>query len=208
MIHEIMETGPLMVNCQILGDKKSGQAVLIDPGGDAPKILARLKRLGLKPTHIVNTHAHFDHLGGVAELQQATGCEFWIHEAERSLVEQAPVHARFWGMPFGPVPHIDRTIHDGETLSFSGFALEVILTPGHSPGGVCLRWNDDMAVGDTVFAGSIGRTDLPGGNYDQLIHSIKSRLLPLPDGLKCHPGHGPSTTIGRERVTNPFFGNG
>ncbi|MBF0192475.1 MAG: MBL fold metallo-hydrolase [Magnetococcales bacterium] len=200
-----METGPLQVNCQLLGDPVSGEAVVVDPGGDAHKILDRLKQLRLKPTHIVCTHGHFDHIGGVAELKRLTGIPFWIHEADRFLVENSARHAATWGLPFGAVPTIERTILDGERLQIAGLTFEVIHTPGHTPGGVCLRCGDDLLVGDTLFAGSIGRTDLPGGDHEQLMHSIRTRLLTLGDGVKCHPGHGPSTTLGRERRSNPFL---
>ncbi len=205
LIHDTIETGPLQVNCQILGNREGGEALLIDPGGDADVLLHTLARLKLRLTHIINTHGHFDHLGAVVELQQRSGCLFWIHEADRFLVESAPAHAASWGLPFGPVPRMDRTLHDGEVLQVAGVSLEVICTPGHTPGGVCLRWDQGIAVGDTLFAGSVGRTDLPGGSTSQLISSIQTRLLTLDNQLICYPGHGPSTTIGRERRGNPYI---
>ena len=205
LIHEIVETGPLQVNCQILGMKSTGEALLIDPGGDAAQLMQRLAFHDLRLTHIINTHAHFDHIGAVAELQEATNCQFWLHEADHPLVENAPHHAASWGLPFGPIPTIHHTLNDNETVEAAGIKLTVIHTPGHSPGGVCLHWTEGMAVGDTLFSGSIGRTDLPGGNHAHLIHSIKSRLLPLGENVVCHPGHGPSTTLGEERRHNPFL---
>lgn len=204
-IHKIIETGALQVNCQLLGNPETGEALLIDPGGDADRLLQYLAQLNLRLTHIVNTHGHFDHIGGVAALQKQTGALFLIHEADRFLVTGAPAHAASWGLPFGPVPRIDQTIQDGETVHVAGLDLEVIGTPGHTPGGVCLRWTGGIAVGDTLFAGSVGRTDLPGGDTAQLITSIQTRLLTLEDSLVCYPGHGPKTTIGRERRSNPYI---
>ena len=204
LIHEVMETGPLQVNCQLLGTQESGEAILIDPGGHCSQIMKRLDHLRLRLTHIINTHGHFDHIGGVAALQQESGCLFWMHEGDRPLVEQAKAHAASWGLSFGKQPRIDRTLHDKEILAVAGLNLEVIYTPGHTQGGVCLRWQTGMAVGDTLFAGSVGRTDLPGGNSAQLITSIKKRLFPLEDTVACYPGHGPPTTIGREKRSNPY----
>lgn len=205
LIHEIIETGALQVNCQLLGTAESGEALLIDPGGNASQLLQHLARLRLRLTHIINTHGHFDHIGGVAELQKETGCLFWMHDADQSLLTSAAAQAAAWGLPFGDTPNIDRTLYDKEILEVAGLRLEVIYTPGHTPGGVCLCWQEGIAVGDTLFAGSVGRTDLPGGSTNQLISSIKRRLFPLGNDLVCYPGHGPSTTIGQERRSNPFL---
>ncbi|OSM04883.1 MBL fold metallo-hydrolase [Magnetofaba australis] len=205
LLHQSLETGPLQVNCHILGDSDSGEAVIIDPGGDAELILALLERMKLRALHIVNTHGHFDHIGAVSALQKKLGCEFWLHAADHALVAGAAKHAARWGLPFGDLPVVHHELTDGQTLLLSRVEIDVLHTPGHTPGGVCLRWGDEMATGDTLFAGSVGRTDLPGGNHAQLIRSIEEKLMTLPDTVACHPGHGPSTTIGRERVGNQFL---
>ncbi|MBF0357669.1 MAG: MBL fold metallo-hydrolase [Magnetococcales bacterium] len=205
VIHEIMATGPLEVNCQLLSGGGSGEAVLIDPGGDADLLLKRLEKLNLKLTHIINTHGHFDHIGGVAALKKATGCQFWLHKGDLPLVKNAAKHAGSWNLPFGPIPTVDKNFEDGDKLKVAGMVLEVVHTPGHTQGGVCLRWGNDIAVGDTLFAGSVGRTDLPGGDMEQLMDSIMNKLVPQGDGLECHPGHGPSTNLGHEKRTNPFL---
>ncbi|MBF0159298.1 MAG: MBL fold metallo-hydrolase [Magnetococcales bacterium] len=206
IIHEIMVTGPLQVNCHILSHSDHEEAILIDPGWDASHLLQRLKKLGKRLTHIVNTHGHADHIGAVAQLQQLTGCQFWLHNGDQEQVAKAARDAASWGMSaFGPMPRIDHALQHGDRLALAGVTLEVIHTPGHTRGGVCLRWQDDIATGDTLFASSVGRTDLLGGNHSQLLQSIRDRLLSLPDSIVCHPGHGPSTTIGRERHFNPFL---
>ncbi|MEG3638292.1 MBL fold metallo-hydrolase [Magnetococcus sp. PR-3] len=205
VIHEILETGPLQVNCHILAASEGEDALLIDPGGDAGEILRHLTRLGLKVAHIVNTHGHFDHIGAVHELKRASGCEFWLHPEDQFLVDNAPSHAARWGLPFGPAPEVDHNLEHGQSLELCGLKLEIIHTPGHTPGGCCIRWGDEVAVGDTLFAGGIGRTDLPGGDHGKLIKSIETRLMNLEDGVVCHPGHGPSTTVGQERMGNPFL---
>lgn len=205
MIHEKVLSGPLEVNCHILALEAGGEAVAIDPGGSEEAILRQLEKHNLTLTHILATHGHFDHIGGAKGLQDRTQCKFMIHAADNPLVEAASIHAAGWGIPFAGSPLIDADFEDGQTVEAAGISFEVIHTPGHTQGGVCLRWENEIAVGDTIFAGSIGRTDLPGGDYEQLITAIKTRLLPLPDELVCHPGHGPSTSIGTERRVNPFL---
>ncbi|MBF0124876.1 MAG: MBL fold metallo-hydrolase [Magnetococcales bacterium] len=209
IVHEVVVTGPLQVNTHILGQADGDEVILMDPGGEVDQLLQRLKKLGKRLTHIVNTHGHADHIGAVARLQQLTGCQFWLHDGDREQVAKAARDAMSWGMSsFGPLPRIDRTLEHGEQLQLAGMVIEVIHTPGHTQGGVCLRWQDEIATGDTLFANSIGRTDLLGGNHSQLLQSIRDRLLSLPDRVICHPGHGPSTTIGRERRFNPFLSDG
>ncbi|MEO5367268.1 MAG: MBL fold metallo-hydrolase [Magnetococcus sp. WYHC-3] len=205
-MHVIVATGPLEVNCQILSGAP-GRAVLIDPGGDAPLLLARLEELGLHPELILNTHGHFDHLGAVAALQKTCGCRFLIHPGDHFLVENAASHAARWGLPFGAIPRPDGPLSDGQTIEAAGIQLRIIHTPGHSPGGVCIAWDNDLATGDTLFAGSVGRTDLPGGHATQLMASIRDKLLPLSADIRCHPGHGPSTTLRAERHHNPYLVN-
>ncbi|MBF0282875.1 MAG: MBL fold metallo-hydrolase [Magnetococcales bacterium] len=204
-LFDSLETGPLQVNCYLFGSQESGEAVIVDPGGDAGKILRRLTQMGLRPGTVILTHGHFDHIGAAAELQRASNCDVLLHADDLFLVEEAANHASEWGIPFGNTPKITGFLQDGQHLELGGVTLDVLHTPGHTPGGVCLKVGTNVVVGDSLFAGSIGRTDLPGGDYDQLIRSIRTQLLTLPDNTRCLPGHGPATTIGQERRGNPFI---
>ncbi len=205
MIFDTLPTGPLEVNCYIIGCKKTNKAVVIDPGGHVEQILEKINQHNLEVEMVINTHGHFDHVGGNGELLKITGAELIIHRADRPLLERASEHAAAYGLQAEPSPPPTRELLGGETLQLGELTLQIIHTPGHSPGGVCILVDDFLLVGDTLFAGSIGRTDLPGGNHQQLISNIVEKLLPLPENTKVCPGHGPMTTIGEEKLYNPFL---
>jgi len=205
MILESLPTGPLEVNCYILACETTRKAAVIDPGGHVDRILALLERLELQLQVVINTHGHFDHVGGNRQLLEATGVELLMHEADKELLNLAAEHAANFGLPTEISPPPNRLLQGGEEFNVGELKIKVLHTPGHTPGGVCLLVEDQVIVGDTLFAGSIGRTDLPGGNHQQLLSSIRTQLLPLPDATVVHPGHGPTTTIGREKVYNPFL---
>lgn len=205
MIVKSLPTGPLEVNCYIAGCESTRQAVVFDPGGDAEKILALAASLNLKIVWIINTHGHFDHIGGNHQLVKETGAQLMIHAADVPLLERAAEHAANFGLTTVASPQPDRKLEDGEILSLGELEFKVIHTPGHSPGGICLQCGDYLFVGDTLFSGSIGRTDLPGGNHQLLIQNIKQKLLVLPDATRVCPGHGPMTTIAQEKRYNPFL---
>jgi hydroxyacylglutathione hydrolase len=205
LIVDTLPTGPLQVNCYVIGCEATGQAAVIDPGGDVEQILKLLNKHKLKAVMIINTHGHFDHIGGNRELLEATGAELLIHQDDSPLLERAGEHAAAFGLRAEPSPAPTRELSGGETLQLGELSLRVIHTPGHSPGGICLYVEDHLIVGDTLFAGSIGRTDLPGGNHQLLIRRIKEELLPLPETTRVYPGHGPMTTIGQEKLYNPFL---
>ena len=205
MILDTLPTGPLEVNCYIVGCEKTRKAAVIDPGGDAEKILERLKQHELDLVTIINTHGHFDHIGGNRELMEATSAELLIHQDDRQLLDYAQEHAAAYGLQTEASPPPTRELVGDEKLSVGELSLQVIHTPGHSPGGICLYVDDCLLVGDTLFAGSIGRTDLPGGDHQLLIAGIKEKLLPLPETTRVCPGHGPMTTIGEEKQYNPFL---
>jgi hydroxyacylglutathione hydrolase len=206
VILEGFPTGQVGANCYIAGDEATRQVFVIDPGDDPERILARLRELDVRPVAIVNTHGHFDHILAVDAVRRATGAPFWIHEAERRTLLEGPARAKaLFGLDLPPSPVPDRWLADGDRLAAGGFRLTVRHTPGHSPGGVCLLGDGLVFVGDTLFAGGIGRTDLPGADGEVLLDSIVRVLLPLPDDTVCWPGHGPETTIGREKRTNPFL---
>jgi len=206
MILEGFPVGPIGANCYIFGDEATRDVFVIDPGDEPERILEALRRLGARPQALVNTHGHFDHIQGVDAVRRATGAPFWIHEAEREILDHGPARAKMlFGLDLPPSPTPDRWLVDGDRLQVGGLALTVRHTPGHSPGGVCLLGDGLAFVGDTLFAGSIGRTDLPGADMATLFASIARVLLPLPDDTICFPGHGPETTIGEEKRSNPFL---
>jgi glyoxylase-like metal-dependent hydrolase (beta-lactamase superfamily II) len=198
--------GPLQVNCFILADEKTKETVVIDPGDDAADILKMIKDKDLKVKYIVNTHGHFDHIGANKAVKEATGADILIHEADAPVMAYAAHQSSAFGMKSVSSPPADRFVKHGDVITAGEIALKVVHTPGHSPGGICLLEQGVAFTGDTLFAGSIGRTDLPpGGDLKTLLRAIKDNLLTLPDDTKVFPGHGPASTIGDERDENPFL---
>ncbi len=204
--HRTLHLGPLDNNTYLLTEPESGETAVIDVGFEAPTVIGTLRRLGLTPRYLLNTHAHYDHVCGMREVQDTLGGEYWLHPADRPLLEHLGEQGAAFGFPSTLAPRDVHDLADGQHLPLGAETLEVIHTPGHSPGGVAFRWHDEVWVGDTLFAGSIGRTDLPGGSFEELERSIRTRLFPLGDTLRVHPGHGPGTTLGHERASNPFVG--
>jgi hydroxyacylglutathione hydrolase len=210
LVVQALAVGPLGVNCVVVGAPESGEALVVDPGGDAERILDLLRVLHLRCTLIVNTHAHFDHVGANADLRRATGAALQMHGDDLPLYEQLALQAAFFGGLL-PVPErapVDGLLSDGQRLTVGGMTATVLHTPGHSPGSICLLIDADpplLLSGDTLFAGGIGRSDLAGGDSDALFRSLRDRLLTLRDETRVIPGHGPQTTIGDERRDNPFL---
>lgn len=210
MIVEHFSVGPLGCNCVILGDEVSGTAIVVDPGGEAGRIIERLGELGLKCTAIVHTHTHFDHVGATKEVQEATGAPTMLHEKDLFLYQGLQMQLDTFGAPFRApeVAEVDRFVDDGEALMAGAMQAGVLHTPGHTPGSICLSVEGDRPVlvaGDTLFQRSIGRTDLWGGSMPEILESIDKKLMALPDETLVITGHGPSTTIGEERRLNPFL---
>jgi hydroxyacylglutathione hydrolase len=197
--------GPLQVNCFILADEKTKEAVVIDPGDDAQEILKIIKDRDLKVKYIVITHGHFDHIGANKALKDATGAELLIHEGDAPVMASASLHSRAFGMNTTSSPQADRYVKHGDTITAGEVSLKVLHTPGHSPGGISLLEKGMVFTGDSLFAGSIGRTDLPGGDLATLLRSIRMNLMTLPDDTRVYCGHGPASTIGEERSENPFL---
>ena len=197
--------GPLQVNCFIVADEKTREAVVIDPGDDAADILKLINENELKVKYLVNTHGHFDHIGANKAVKEATGAEILIHEADAPLMASAAMQSSAFGMHSVSSPPADRFVKDGEVITAGEIALKVVHMPGHSQGGICLLGQGVAFTGDSLFAGSIGRTDFPGGDLKALLRSIRKNLLTLPDDTKVFSGHGPASTIGDERNENPFL---
>jgi glyoxylase-like metal-dependent hydrolase (beta-lactamase superfamily II) len=201
--------GPFQCNCSILADPQTGTAVVIDPGDEAVAIAEAIAAQGVRVTHVLHTHAHVDHVGGTAELQRACGGTTWLHKGDQWLAENLATQCAMIGLPVPETPPIDRWLEEGTRVDFAGAALETLHTPGHTPGSCCFvlaaHGRQLLFAGDTLFAGSIGRTDLWGGDTAQIMSSLRGKLLALDDDTEVVAGHGPGTTIGRERRGNPFL---
>lgn len=200
-----LTNGAFAENCYIVADREAGEAVLVDPGEEAGLFLARLRSEGLRLAAIWLTHAHLDHVAGIPGVKAEADVPVWLHPADRPLYDRAPDQARvFLGTDLPALPPPDREIVPGVPMMVGSVSFDVRYVPGHSPGHVAFIHDDIALVGDVLFAGSVGRVDLPGGDGPTLLASILNELMPLPDETVVHPGHGPATTIGRERATNPF----
>jgi glyoxylase-like metal-dependent hydrolase (beta-lactamase superfamily II) len=207
MIHEILPVGPLQCNCSVIGDEASREAMVIDPGDDIADVLALIRKHNLTVKQIVITHAHIDHVGGAMKLRQATGAPILLNQNDYALLKMLDVQAAWIGMPNPGKVEIDHHLGSGDSVSAGSLTASVLHTPGHTEGSICLYFAPEkkLIAGDTLFAGSIGRTDLPGGSYKKILSSLHDRVLALPDDTVVVPGHGPLTTIGDERQSNPFL---
>lgn len=230
IIHEVLPVGMLQCNCSILGDPETREAIVVDPGDEVERILEILRKHDLKVLSIVSTHTHIDHVGGLARLHQATGAPVLIHEGDVELYRHLDVQAQWLGIPMPEIMRIQDFVKEGDALRWGSLEARVLHTPGHTPGSICLvvdqatgardrnakaaAASKDAAPlagaarlisGDTLFQGSIGRTDLWGGSYPQIIRSIQEKLIVLPEDMRVYPGHGDATTIGDERESNPFL---
>jgi glyoxylase-like metal-dependent hydrolase (beta-lactamase superfamily II) len=213
MIHEILPVGWLQCNCHVLGDPETREALVLDPGDEVERIIEILQRHNLSVKAIVSTHAHIDHVGGLKKLHDDTGAPVLMHGSDLELYRALDMQAAWIGMRPPEPTGIDTLLRDGDSLRWGNYSAHVMHTPGHTPGSICLHLPPAPAkggsglllAGDTLFAGSIGRTDLWGGSFEQIMDSLRVRLLELPDETIVCPGHGPRTTIGAEREYNPFL---
>lgn len=209
MIFQMMQVGPLGVNCYIVGDENSREVVVIDPGGHARQIHETLENLRVKVRGIVLTHAHFDHVMGVEMLKRATGAPLLVGENEKRVFESVARQGEAFGIAVPPLPDPERWLKEGDVIEAGNVKLQVFEVPGHSPGSIALYDVDNSVVfvGDVLMRGTIGRTDFPGCSLEELLRSIRGKLYTLPDGTQVYSGHGPMTTIGEEKLLNPFTKN-
>jgi glyoxylase-like metal-dependent hydrolase (beta-lactamase superfamily II) len=207
MIHEILPVGPLQCNCSIVGDETTREAIVIDPGDEIDDILALIKKHNLELKQIVVTHAHIDHVGGAMKLRATTGAPILLNQNDYGLLKMLDVQAAWLGMKSPGRVEIDQSVGQSDTVKAGSLEGQVIHTPGHTEGSICIYFplERKLIAGDTLFAGSIGRTDLPGGSFEKIMGSLHNQVLALPDETVVVPGHGPNTTIGEERETNPFL---
>lgn len=208
LIIETFPVGPLQCNCSIIGCPETQEALIVDPGGDAPKIKARLAALGLKARYLIHTHAHFDHIGATATLKQELGAEILLHPQDRFLYDQIQMQGQMFGIHLEPTVPVDLDLQDEMRIAFGKYSSVVLHTPGHTPGSVCFHLQDHeshLFSGDTLFREGIGRTDLWGGSHTELMRSIRERLLKLDDSTAIYPGHGPVSSIWHEKKANPFL---
>ena len=208
MILEQLVVSPFQSNCWIFGCGETREGVVIDPGDEAERIVESVETHGLTIKYLIHTHGHLDHVGATAAVHRETGGLTLIHEADQIMLDNLPAQASLFGGGEPEIPSVDQYIKEGDHIAFGRYVLSVLETPGHSPGGVCLKVEGSehgVFAGDTLFQGSIGRTDLWGGSYEQLMDSIRDQLLPLDDDTIVYPGHGPQTTIGAEKQNNPFL---
>jgi hydroxyacylglutathione hydrolase len=207
MIHEIIPVGPLQCNCSIIGDEQTHEAMVIDPGADISVVMRIVQKHQLTVKQIIVTHAHIDHVGGAMQLKQLTGAPILLNQNDGALLKMLDVQAAWLGMQTPPKVEIEASLTTGDKVKVGSLEADVLHTPGHTQGSICLLFapQKTLIAGDTLFAGSIGRTDLPGGNPQQIIRSIHGLLLPLLDETRVITGHGPETTIGEERESNPFL---
>jgi glyoxylase-like metal-dependent hydrolase (beta-lactamase superfamily II) len=210
MILEMLTVGPFQENCYVIGDQESGIGAIIDPGDEAARIAMAVEETGLDIGSIIVTHAHIDHVGAVAALTDEYACPVLMHAEAEPMLEGLPTQAMMMGIRFGKVPRVDRYVEDEEIVEVGDLRLHSLYTPGHAPGHLAFYLQDEGLVlsGDALFAGSVGRVDLPGGSMEVLMQSIEERLLTLPNETVVYPGHGPRTTIGNERTSNPFLQGG
>ncbi len=204
MIIQSLAVGPIMANCFILGCETTRKAVVIDPGAEAGRILMKLAEKKLTVEYIINTHGHFDHVGANRKMKEATGAKLVIHKEDQHMLGMLSDMSAAFGMSVENSPPPDQTVKDGDKIQFGNITLTVLHTPGHTQGGISLFTDAAVFVGDTLFAGSIGRTDFPGGSFEILASSIRNKLYTLGDKVTVYTGHGPETTIGREKRFNPF----